>query len=130
MLKAADGEEGLRIFGANAARINMLLTDVVLPARCAGGWRTDSALRPEVKILFMSGYTENSIVHHGRLEISGVRNICPKRIDSGHPQKACPKYSFTGLWTGIIKGHPFWTEPPLMPRTFAYVRNFARLTGP
>lgn len=33
-----------------------------------------AAIRPEVKVIFMSGYTENSIVHHGRLD-DGVHLI-------------------------------------------------------
>jgi signal transduction histidine kinase/CheY-like chemotaxis protein len=70
VLEAADGDEGLRVFGANAADINMLLTDVVLPGKVRGRALAEriAALRPEVKILFMSGYTANAIVHHGRLD--------------------------------------------------------------
>jgi CheY-like chemotaxis protein len=70
VLQAPNGDEGLRVFGANAADIDMLLTDVVLPGKVRGRELAEriTAIRPEVKVLFMSGYTENSIVHHGRLD--------------------------------------------------------------
>ena len=76
VLQAADGEEGLRLFGAHAGEINLLLSDVVLPGKVRGRELAErvTAIRPEVKILFMSGYTENSIVHHGRLD-DGVQLI-------------------------------------------------------
>ena len=74
VLEAADGEEALRVFGANASAVGLLLTDVVLPGQVRGRELAERvlALRPDVKVLFMSGYTENSIVHHGRLD-DGVR---------------------------------------------------------
>lgn len=70
VLAAADGEEGLRVFGAHAANVHLLLTDVVLPGKIRGRELAEriTAIRPEVRVLFMSGYTENSIVHHGRLD--------------------------------------------------------------
>ncbi|WP_428485509.1 CHASE3 domain-containing protein [Rhodopila sp.] len=76
VLEAADGEEGLRVFGAHASEVNLLLTDVVLPGKVRGREIAEriAAIRPEVKVLFMSGYTENSIVHHGRLD-DGVQLI-------------------------------------------------------
>jgi signal transduction histidine kinase/CheY-like chemotaxis protein len=76
VLEAADGEEGLRVFGLHAAEIDLLLTDVVLPGKVRGRELSDgiTAIRPEVKVMFMSGYTENSIVHHGRLD-DGVHLI-------------------------------------------------------
>ncbi len=76
VLQAADGESGLRVFGAHAAEIALLLTDVVLPGAIRGRELAErvTAVRPEVKVLYMSGYTENSIVHHGRLD-DGVQLI-------------------------------------------------------
>ncbi|WCS23799.1 CHASE3 domain-containing protein [Methylobacterium sp. NMS14P] len=70
VLEAVDGEEGLRVFGANAATVDLLLTDVILPGKVRGRELAErvQALRPEVRVVFMSGYTENSIVHHGRLD--------------------------------------------------------------
>jgi CheY-like chemotaxis protein len=70
VLEAQDGDEGLLVFGAHATEVDLLLTDVVLPGKVRGrelGERI-TAMRPEVKVLYMSGYTENSIVHHGRLD--------------------------------------------------------------
>lgn len=70
VLEAADGDTGLLMFGNHAGEIDMLLTDVVLPGKIRGRELAEriTAIRPEIKVLFMSGYTENSIVHHGRLD--------------------------------------------------------------
>ena len=76
VFEAADGQEAMALFEAHASEIDMLLSDVVLPGKLRGREIAEriTALRPEVKILFMSGYTENSIVHHGRLD-DGVQLI-------------------------------------------------------
>jgi signal transduction histidine kinase/CheY-like chemotaxis protein len=76
VLEAADGEEGLRTFGVHANNVDLLLTDVVLPGALRGRELAERvrAVRPGVKTLFMSGYTENSIVHQGRLD-EGVQLI-------------------------------------------------------
>ena len=70
VLEASDGDEGLRVFCAEPGGVDLLLTDVVLPGALRGRELSEriTALRPEVKVLFMSGYTENSIVHSGRLD--------------------------------------------------------------
>ncbi|MEN3237723.1 response regulator [Methylobacterium ajmalii] len=69
VLEAADSEEALRVFGTNAASVDLLLTDVVMPGKVPGREMAESvqSLRPDVRVVFMSGYTDNSIVHHGRL---------------------------------------------------------------
>ncbi|HEX4113218.1 MAG TPA: CHASE3 domain-containing protein [Stellaceae bacterium] len=66
---AADAESGLRIF-TETGNIDLLLTDVVLPGRLRGRDLADliSRASPTTKILFMSGYTENAIVHDGKLD--------------------------------------------------------------
>jgi CheY-like chemotaxis protein len=71
-LEAADGEEALLLFGAHTGSVDLLLTDVVLPGKVRGRELAEriKAVRPEVKVLFMSGYTQNSIVHQGRLDDS------------------------------------------------------------
>ena len=69
ILDAPNGEEAFRIAASYPEKIDLLVTDVILPKQSG----KEVALRlvkerPDLKVLFMSGYTENSIVHHGVLE--------------------------------------------------------------
>ena len=71
-LEAANASDALRFIDEVRA-IDLLFTDVIMPGIMNGRQLVDEALkrRPGLKILFTSGYTENAIVHHGRLD-SGV----------------------------------------------------------
>ncbi|WP_084030374.1 PAS domain S-box protein [Bradyrhizobium paxllaeri] len=71
-LAAANASDALRIIDDGPA-IDLLFTDVIMPGTMNGRQLVDEALkrRPDLKTLYTSGYTENAIVHHGRLD-SGV----------------------------------------------------------
>jgi CheY-like chemotaxis protein len=71
-LDAANAAEALALIDANPT-IDLLFTDVIMPGAMNGRLLADEAQRrrPALKILYTSGYTENAIVHHGRLD-SGV----------------------------------------------------------
>ena len=70
--EAANAGEALQIIDANPT-LDLLFTDVIMPGEMNGRQLVDEALRrrPALKTLYTSGYTENAIVHHGRLD-SGV----------------------------------------------------------
>lgn len=68
-LSAAHGLEALAII-ERGERVDLLFTDVIMPGGMNGRQLADSAqrCRPDLKVVFTSGYTENAIVHHGRLD--------------------------------------------------------------
>jgi signal transduction histidine kinase/CheY-like chemotaxis protein len=68
-LAAGNAAEALTIIDG-AERIDLLFTDVIMPGGMNGRQLATEAVkrRPELKVLYTSGYTENAIVHHGRLD--------------------------------------------------------------
>ena len=69
VLSAASASEALKIAGAGAA-FDLLFTDVIMGGDMNGRELADAILaqRPATKVLFTSGYSEDVIVHHGRLD--------------------------------------------------------------
>jgi CheY-like chemotaxis protein len=69
VLEAPDGEAALAILKQEQS-FDLLFTDVVLPGRMSGPElvREAQRRRPNLKVLYTSGYTQNAIVHHGRLD--------------------------------------------------------------
>ena len=68
-LAANNAAEALAIING-PERIDLLFTDVIMPGGMNGRQLAIEAqtLRPGLKFLYTSGYTENAIVHHGRLD--------------------------------------------------------------
>jgi PAS domain S-box-containing protein len=66
---AASAREALLLCEKHRGTIHLLLTDVVMPEMSGAELAKRVApIRPEMKVLFMSGYTDDSIVRHGVLE--------------------------------------------------------------
>ena len=68
-LEAADGAAGLKILQSDA-RIDLLVTDVGLPGGMNGRQMADAArlVRPNLEVLFITGYAENAVVGNGHLD--------------------------------------------------------------
>jgi CheY-like chemotaxis protein len=69
VIEAADGTEALRVLDAHPD-VRLLFTDVGLPGGLNGRQLADEVRRrrPDLDVLFTTGYARNAIVHHGRLD--------------------------------------------------------------
>ena len=69
VLAARDGEDALRVAGECHRTIHLLLTDVIMP-NLSGPELAEriKRLRPGIKVLFMSGYTDDAVMRHGILQ--------------------------------------------------------------
>lgn len=80
VLTATDGNAALEVLESNPD-VDLLFTDVVMPGGMSG---RDLAVevkrrKPDMRVLYTSGYTENAIVHHGRLDPSVILLSKPYR---------------------------------------------------
>jgi len=69
VLEAADGAAAIEVSNAHPGPIHLLLTDVIMPGMNGRelAYRI-SSLRPETKVLYMSGYTEKAVGHNAMLD--------------------------------------------------------------
>jgi signal transduction histidine kinase/ActR/RegA family two-component response regulator len=80
VLAARDGAEALAVSQAHAGPIDLMITDVVMPGMNGKQLAEElRASRPGMRVLFISGYPEDAIAHHGVLE-----------EDKAFLQKPCP----------------------------------------
>ena len=69
VMDAENGEDALRVCKEHDGQIDLMITDVIMPKM--GGREAAKRLQPlypQMKVIYMSGYTDNAIVHHGVLE--------------------------------------------------------------
>ncbi len=69
VLEASDGEDALKVCAREKGAIHLLVSDVVMPGM--GGRQLAErllALRPEMRVLYLSGYSDDAVIRHGVLE--------------------------------------------------------------
>jgi CheY-like chemotaxis protein len=69
VMQASNGDEAIARAMEYGGRIDLLMTDVVMPGMHGRELANRlTGIRPETRVLFTSGYTDNAIVHHGVLD--------------------------------------------------------------
>jgi len=69
VLEACQGKEAIEVCQKHQGLIHLMVTDVIMPQMSGRELAERMAtVRPEMKVLFMSGYPDNAIVHHGVLD--------------------------------------------------------------
>ncbi|GAB4451852.1 MAG: hypothetical protein Kow0031_34390 [Anaerolineae bacterium] len=69
VIEAKSAADGLRLAMETTSPLHLLLTDVIMPEINGRQlYQKLAGIRPEIKVLYMSGYTDNVIVHHGILD--------------------------------------------------------------
>jgi PAS domain S-box-containing protein len=88
VVQASNGDDALLTYKRHAGRIDLVVTDVVMP-KMGGRQLYDhlQAAQPDLKVLYMSGYTDDAVIRHGVLE-----------ADTNFIQKP---FSYAGLATAV-----------------------------
>ena len=69
ILEAPNGEAALRVSEEHDGPIHLMLTDVIMPGMSGRDLEEHlHHLRPAMRVVYMSGYTDDTIAHHGVLE--------------------------------------------------------------
>ena len=69
VLTAASGEEALHLLERHEQQVHLVVTDVVMPGMSGRTLaKRSNGTRPGMKVLYMSGYTDDVIVRHGMLD--------------------------------------------------------------
>jgi DNA-binding response OmpR family regulator len=69
VIEAIDGDEGVRVFRENQHRIQLILCDLIMPHKNGKEvYEEVKKIRPDIKVIFMSGYTADIIEEQGILE--------------------------------------------------------------
>jgi len=83
VLEASDGETAVEVAEGHSGAIDLMLTDAVMPGMTGPELaRRVSASRPDMKVIFMSGYTDEAVVRHGLLEAGTAFVQKPFAFDS------------------------------------------------
>jgi PAS domain S-box-containing protein len=71
---ASDGQEAIQLCQNLSHPIDLLVTDVIMPGEISGRQLAEKlmALQPRIKVIYISGYTDDAIVHHGVLQSGRV----------------------------------------------------------
>ncbi|MBV9123011.1 MAG: response regulator, partial [Planctomycetes bacterium] len=83
VLEAGSAEEALQVSAAHAGPIQLLVSDVVMP-QMSGRQLAESLgpLRPEMRVLYLSGYTDDAVLRHGLLKAESAFLQKPFTINS------------------------------------------------
>jgi CheY-like chemotaxis protein len=101
VLEAAGGEEALGLAGQHRGLVDLLITDVVMPVMSGRELAERlTAERPGMKVLFISGFADRAVVHHGMLS-PGINYL----------QKPFPLSELARKVQEILKGPPASGEP-------------------
>jgi CheY-like chemotaxis protein len=69
VIEAGDAEAAMKALEDQKVEVDLLLTDVILPGRNGRQLADDlKKLRPKLKVLLMTGYSRNAVVHQGRID--------------------------------------------------------------